>query len=238
MQSPQPPQPQSTTAVSPPCERLAPEYLLAAARRRGFSERHAEKYMERRGTPPTGAPWELVGAKIAPKLGTGCLFALVGGRGVGKTQLCHDLALGLLERLHVAWSRITRESRGGDCSEGTWPRYTKMLHIFRDIRSTMGQAATQTERAAVREFVEPRLRLIYEAHLRGETEFEDRTLTDIVDQRYDAKRDTIFISNLTRTEFAKSLGASIVSRLHECGSCIECAWPSFRTPQAAAGGTR
>ena len=38
----------------------------------------------------------------------------------------------------------------------------------------------------------------------------------------------IIIANLRREELVKSLGTSIISRMHEGGEVIECNWPSFR----------
>ena len=64
--------------------------------------------------------------------------------------------------------------------------------------------------------------------VRGETEFENRVLDNLVDLRYDAGLDTILISNQTREEFGKPLGLTIISRIHESGDIIECKWESFR----------
>ena len=70
---------------------------------------------------------------------------------------------------------------------------------------------------------------IDETHDRGHTEHEDRILSRIVNKRYAALRSpTILISNETRSAASESLGASIVSRVHEAGKVIECDWPSFR----------
>jgi hypothetical protein len=40
------------------------------------------------------------------------------------------------------------------------------------------------------------------------------------------------VSNQTRLAFAKSMGSSVVSRIHEAGEVIECEWGSFRKPDS------
>jgi hypothetical protein len=40
----------------------------------------------------------------------------------------------------------------------------------------------------------------------------------------------VFIANQDKAAFAQSMGASITSRIHECGEAIICDWPSFRSP--------
>ena len=63
---------------------------------------------------------------------------------------------------------------------------------------------------------------------RGESDFENRLLSHIVDKRYDACLDTVLISNQEEAAFLKSMGSSIVSRMNETGGLIICKWNSFR----------
>ncbi len=90
----------------------------------------------------------------------------------------------------------------------------------------------QGEGPIVEEFVRPSLLVIDAMEERGETEFENRLLNHIIDKRYDRVSDTLLISNQTDSEFAKSVGPSIISRVHQCGGKIVCDWPSFRRPKA------
>ena len=113
------------------------------------------------------------------------------------------------------------------------PRYVKASDIFRDIRSTYRSESRESETSIFKSFTRPKLLIIDEAQERAETEFEDRALTHIIDKRYDSMLHTVIISNLTKDALAKSLGTSIVSRIHETGDVIECNWPSFR--EAAHG---
>jgi DNA replication protein DnaC len=144
----------------------------------------------------------------------GSLFALWGPRGTGKTQLA------VMAAMEFPLPILPQENR--------LPRYVKASDIFREIRGTFKRESTATEKDVVASFITPLLLIIDEAQERGESDFENITLTHIIDKRYDAMLHTIIISNLRREELGKSLGASIVSRIHETGQDIECNWPSFR----------
>jgi DNA replication protein DnaC len=74
----------------------------------------------------------------------------------------------------------------------------------------------------------PRPAGIDEAHERGSTDWENRTLTNIIDHRYDAMRCTLLLSNQSKEQFAESVGPSVTSRILETGEAIICNWPSFR----------
>ena len=85
-----------------------------------------------------------------------------------------------------------------------------------------------SEAAQFDKFTGPNLLVIDELAVRGETPYEDRVLTHILDSRYDAKRDTILISNQEPQNFTAIIGDSIRDRMHETGGIIECTWDSFR----------
>ena len=63
---------------------------------------------------------------------------------------------------------------------------------------------------------------------RGETAFENRLLTHLIDARYGAMRPTIIIANLTAKELGETLGPSIVDRVFEDGKRIDFTWDSYR----------
>lgn len=187
----------------------------------GLSELHRERYA---AVADPGTPTGAVQKQIAD-MPPGAIVALLGARGTGKTQIAHNLlGVAIAKYLHE-WS--------------TWkgqPRYTSAAKIFRAMRDAQKRQRGDegdNESQTIARFVEPKLLVIDEAHERGETDFENRTFTEIIDDRYANNRTTILISNLSKAEFSKSIGPSIVSRIHEAGSTIECNWPSFRTPGAA-----
>ena len=158
--------------------------------------------------PSSGAgAWDLKLIELKVKLDTGFLVALIGLRGCGKSQLAVELI---------------RES----CRHGSAALYTTAMDIFIDIRDAY--KLQESERTVLVRFQRPALLVIDEAQERGESAWEDRMLTALIDYRYSQMRDTVIISNLKREAFTASMGASVVSRMIETGGIIECNWPSFR----------
>ena len=151
--------------------------------------------------------WDRKLADLTKKIDSGLMIALLGLRGCGKTQLAVELM---------------RES----CHLGKSARYTTAMDIFIDIRDAY--KLQKSERSVLLGFERPSLLVIDEAQERGESSWEDRMLTALIDSRYSQRRDTIIISNLKRDDFLSSMGSSIVSRMIETGGVIECDWPSFR----------
>lgn len=165
-------------------------------------------------------------------------MGLVGNRGGGKTRL--GIALGrmaihkcLIDPAYAASQNDPNEPVGDTIRRNTPVRYTVALGFFLELRSAFGDR-DHTERDVLQSYIDPNLIIIDEVQERGNTPWEDRMLTYLIDQRYAAKRDTVLIGNLTPDALAKSLGESIVSRLQECGEIVVCDWPSFRTPAGAA----
>jgi DNA replication protein DnaC len=97
-----------------------------------------------------------------------------------------------------------------------------------DIKETYSQKSNLTEKQVVEIFRKPKLLVIDEISERAETDWENLILVHLIDKRYDSANDTILIGNFTRDNFIKSVGASISSRITECGGIIECNWDSLR----------
>lgn len=195
-------------------QRTLPEIFMAQCRRRGFLSRHIEHRAIIGGHAQCYDAYDT----LRHRLGEGFLFILCGSRGGGKTQIATSLACDEIERMKLFWKRYR---------EIQWPLYSTARGLFLEIRATYGNSDSD-ESQILRRFVEPHLLVIDETQERGNTEWEDMALTDIIDKRYGMQRDTIIISNLTRAELPAALGPSIISRLHETGEVIECNWPSFR----------
>ncbi len=146
---------------------------------------------------------------LEAKLGTGMLFALLGTRGTGKTQMAAELC------------KIA-------ATKGIMARYNMAMEFFMELKETYRQHSERTEADVIRSYCSPQLLILDEVHERGETEWEDRLLTAMIDKRYSALKDTILISNQTPKVFCKTIGNSILSRLHETGGIVVCDWKSFR----------
>lgn len=171
----------------------------------GCPDLHAERVPD--FTNKTWAGWF---ASCEALLGTGCFIVLSGGRGSGKTQLATEL--------------IRECSRAGLC-----PRYAGAMDIFLSLREAFGPDGP-TERNAMNPYIKADLLVIDEIHVRGGSEWEDRMLQYVLNKRYESKKDTVVISNLTRKELFESLGRSIESRFEEIGFFVECVGINFRKP--------
>ncbi|MCH8806654.1 MAG: ATP-binding protein [Planctomycetes bacterium] len=163
-----------------------------------------------------GRRWRETYERLRPKLSGDALIALLGPRGTGKTQM------------GVCWivDLIKRVARHGGGSYGV-ARYVKAGDLLREVRATFQRDSRETDSDAIRRFASYHLLVIDELHELG-SEFDSRTVTSIVDARYDACRSTVLISNETKPAFEYSAGPSIVSRMIETGEVVICDWPSFR----------
>jgi DNA replication protein DnaC len=63
---------------------------------------------------------------------------------------------------------------------------------------------------------------------RGETDFENKKITTIIDARYAHERPTILITNYTREKLASTLSPAVLDRIRENGCGLHFNWGSFR----------
>ncbi len=157
--------------------------------------------------PDYSGQWGHAWSEVGGRLTKGSLVALVGPRGTGKTQM----------------AVVTCKQ---SCDVQRSALYTTAMDIFVAIKASYKPDGD--ERSALAQFERPSLLVIDEAHVRGETEWENNLLTHLIDSRYRVVKDTIIISNQTHDKFRASIGPSIYSRLIETGGVLECDWPSFR----------
>jgi len=161
----------------------------------------------------TGNEWGATKARVCGLLGSGTIVGLIGPRGTGKTQIAVEAILDAANKLRPCL-------------------YAKAMEMFLTIRKSY-QIDNVCEADQIKKFTSPWLLVIDEFGVRGETSWEDRLVTHIIDERYDAGHDTILISNQTAEELTASAGASVVSRMIETGGIIECKWASYRTGKGA-----
>src|SRR5574343_306290 len=147
------------------------------------------------------------------RLGSGMLVAIIGVPGTGKTHLAADVV-----RHH--------------CNHAANPsaKYTRMMEIFMAMRACFRDRG-ESELSAAGAFIRPQLLVIDEAQERGESDWEQRIVTFIIDERYAQQRDTIIVSNFNPAGLKASLGPRIYSRMIETGGVVECTWASMRTAE-------
>lgn len=141
--------------------------------------------------------------------GRGMTVALVGSRGTGKTQLGVELIRDTTHDLKPAL-------------------YTTAVSFFLALKATFARDSGRTEKDVIERYVKPRTLVIDECEKRAESEWANQLFFELINQRYAAMKDTILISNQSKSDFEALLGDSIVSRMAETGGTIECNWESFR----------
>lgn len=165
------------------------------------------KWLEEIKSEPTGDGWKAAFGRGLAVLDNHGILILHGKRGPGKTRMAAELSL---------YAGKTR--------------YRTAMRFFLEIRATYRNKDV-SEMEIIDDLVAANLLVLDELQERGETPFEDRLLTHLIDARYAENKPTILIANYTATELAAALGFSVVDRVRENGATIEFTWPSFRKPQ-------
>ena len=185
----------------------------------GFPDRH------RANTELSGTEWQEAYQKALEIAESGGIIVCYGRRGTGKTQIAVEIArnakLPHSEKPQKEWTMQSHP-------EYRPAIYCKAMEIFIDLKNSFQRPSAPSEKAIIEKLASAAFLVIDEAHVRGETKYEDDKLTHIIDKRYDAMRPTMLITNLQRKEFAAQLSPSILSRIEEQGGGIECNWESFR----------
>lgn len=165
-------------------------------------------------------------AMQAKLLGAGAIVALVGIRGTGKTTLAAQHAIGM------AWQNYSDSIGEGVPGRLVLCKYTKATWLVGKFKGIYGDFGTiDGERLSdYRDYLCRNIEVLVidELHETQDMKLRDRMLSDILDRRYAAKRDTILISNQTPEQFQESMPDSVISRLQEHGGVIPCSWKSFR----------
>jgi len=168
----------------------------------GFAARYRPEWQR-----PTSEGWVDMFDRATKEIKRGGILALVGRRGAGKTQMAAELV------------RDHQRARG---------RYTTAMELFLRLRASFRKDSTESEREIVRALSRCPVLVIDEAQERGGSEWEDRILTHIIDNRYGAQKPTILIANLTAAEMAAQLGPSICDRIKDAGGMLEFSNESWR----------
>lgn len=135
--------------------------------------------------------------------------ALLGERGAGKTWM----SCGLVREF---------------CKRGNSALYRDAMDYFLDLKATYDQDAKVNQSDVEARYLRPRLLVLDEVHERGDTAWEDRMLTRLINKRYCSDVSTVLISNQSPEEFAERIGKSIYDRMFDGGGEIVCDWQSLR----------
>lgn len=138
-----------------------------------------------------------------------CIILLHGDRGPGKTQMA------------TYWAHQRAISGKG------YGKYIKTFDFLAKIKASWTDSK-QSEPEILRPYQRTKFLVLDEFQERSESEWDNRTLTNILDHRYDDRLATVLICNLNDTELADRVPASILSRAEEVGGRVHCDWPSYR----------
>jgi len=186
---------------------------------RGFPKRYDD------APPAMGEGWLANYAKALSTTDSGGITILYGGYGTGKTRMAWEVA-----RAHKSKRpNISTGEQGWTTTYKKRPMvYTTAVNLFSTIKSTYVSGAKKSEKEVVSDYCEAALLVIDEVQERGETPYEDRQLTAIIDARYAADMPTILISNYSWEKLASTLSPAVIDRIEENGAKLAFTWESFR----------
>lgn len=139
----------------------------------------------------------------------GWSLILCGNVGTGKTHLACALAIAVIEA-------------GGDA------RYETVLTAMRSIKATYSKKSDLDEQEAIDTLVNYDLLILDEVGVQTGTEYEKTLLFEVINERYQYRKSTILISNLTREALTDYLGERTVDRFRETGGVVPFGWESQR----------
>jgi DNA replication protein DnaC len=144
---------------------------------------------------------------LEERLGT---FAILGDRGRGKTVM-------------ATWLAEQRRQQGKNPGI-----YVRSHDLFATIRRSWHPQSQEDEWTALERYRKTPFLVIDEFQERSESEWENRTLVNIIDHRHASILPTVLIANLSPEAFGKSVGASMVDRISQTGGIVECGWEGLR----------
>jgi DNA replication protein DnaC len=147
--------------------------------------------------------------KIAEEPAGGWSLILCGNVGTGKTHLACAIALAAIEA-------------------DLQPRYETVLSAMRSIKETYSKASEITEQQAINTLVNYDLLILDEIGVQTGSEYEKTLLFEVINERYQWRKSTILISNLTREMLGDYLGERTMDRFKETGGVVPFGWESQR----------
>lgn len=171
---------------------------------------------------------EIVYGKMTRRLkSVGAIVALVGERGLGKTTLAARFAIETAWRNHA---ESIKETGARYMPHVIYKKAAKIITRYKSLYADYGSLESESLLESL-DFLcqQQEFLVIDEVHDCDDQKMKTRVLTDLIDRRYAACRDTVLIANQTPDDFAASIGDSVLSRLNENGAILPCSWASFRT---------
>ena len=107
--------------------------------------------------------------------------------------------------------------------------FTTVQRMIRRAKDSWRKDSEESESDVIAMLVYPDLLIIDEIGVQFGSDFEKNFMFDLLNERYEKRRPTILLSNLTAKEVKAFLGERIYDRLKEDGGqCVSFDWESFR----------
>lgn len=149
-------------------------------------------------------------------LASGRSAVLIGKPGTGKTHLAVGIALRVMHR------------------DGRSVLFSTVMRAIRRVRNTWGRNSDESETQAIEALTRPDLLILDEVGIQYGTEAEKLLLFDILNERYENRRPTLLLSNLSLDDVKAYLGERVYDRLREDGGeVVVFDWASYRGTKAA-----
>lgn len=149
-------------------------------------------------------------AGIAADRNSGKSAILLGRPGTGKTHIACALAIGAADL-------------------GLSSRYASVMRAIRRIKESWRDKAEETEKQVIEDYGNCGLLVLDEIGVQTGSQFEGNILFDILNQRYEHRKPTVLVSNLTIAEVKTIIGERILDRLREDGGTMHAFdWESHR----------
>lgn len=149
-------------------------------------------------------------------LATGRSALFIGKPGTGKTHLAVGVGLRVMHR------------------DNRTVLFTTVMRAIRRVKDTWSRDSRETETQAVAALVFPDLLILDEVGVQFGSDTEKLILFDVLNERYEKRRPTLLLSNLTLDEVKSYLGERVFDRLREDGGeAIPFDWESWRGRLAA-----
>lgn len=107
--------------------------------------------------------------------------------------------------------------------------FITVMRAIRGIKDTWAKGSEVSESEAIGALVSPDLLILDEVGIQFGSDFERNVLFDVLNERYEKRRPTIFLSNLNKDELVLFLGERVMDRIREDGGkIIPFSWESYR----------
>ena len=171
---------------------------------KGFPKRYEN------APPAAGDGWQSHYRQGLSTVDSGGIVVMYGAHGTGKTRMSWEIARKCTPQdAHFAVGGI-----GWNAARKERPAiYTTAVGLFLEIRDTFRADSEFSEMQVVKKYTNAGLLVIDEFQERGETDFENKKITTIIDARYAHERPTILITNYTREKLASTLSPAVLDRI-------------------------